>query len=218
MLQKRDMRAVTRISLPAMFERFAMGGASVFIARTVASLGTIAIASNSLSATVEGFSLMPGYAFGAACTTLVGQSLGANRPDLLEKYVNTTIKISVVIMTIGSIVMFAFSPQLISLFTPDRQVIKTGGELVKLLALIQVPYIISQIHSGALRGAGETKSLFIITLISMWGVRVVGAFVFIRVLHLGIHWVIVAMDADNIVRMILYWLRYRQDDWKHLKF
>ena len=217
-LQKRDMNAVMKISVPMMFERFVMGGASVIIASTVASLGTVAIASNSLAATVESFSLMPGFAFGSACTTLVGQSLGAERPDMVDRYVNTTIKISCTIMGIASVLMYIFSPQLISLFTPDADVIKTGSELVKLLALIQVPYIISQIHSGALRGAGETKSLFLITLVSMWGVRVLGATLFIRVLGWGIHWVIIAMDSDNIVRMVLYYLRYRKDDWKHLKF
>ena len=121
-------------------------------------------------------------------------------------------------MGIASVLMFIFSPQLVSLFTPDAAVIKTGGELVKLLALIQVPYIISQIHSGALRGAGETKSLFLITLVSMWGVRVLGATLFVRVLGWGIHWVVIAMDTDNIVRMVLYWIRYKRDDWKYLKF
>ena len=217
-LVKRDIQAVMRISVPMMFERFVMGGASVIIASTVASLGTIALASNSLAATVESFSLMPGFAFGSACTTLVGQSLGAERPDMVDRYVNTTIKISVTVMGIASVLMFIFSPQLVSLFTPDAAVIKTGGELVKLLALIQVPYIISQIHSGALRGAGETKSLFVITLISMWGVRVLGATLFVRVLGWGIHWVVIAMDTDNIVRMVLYWFRYKRDDWKYLKF
>ena len=217
-LVKHDIQSVMRISVPMMFERFVMGGASVIIASTVASLGTIAIASNSLAATVESFSLMPGFAFGSACTTLVGQSLGAERPDMVDRYVNTTIKISVTIMGIASVLMFIFSPQLVSLFTPDAAVIKTGGELVKLLALIQVPYIISQIHSGALRGAGETKSLFVITLISMWGVRVLGATILVRVLGWGIHWVVIAMDTDNIVRMVLYWIRYKRDDWKYLKF
>ena len=217
-LKQNDMQSVMRISVPMMFERFVMGGASVIIASTVASLGTIAIASNSLAATVESFSLMPGFAFGSACTTLVGQSLGAQRPDLVDRYVNTTIKISVTVMGIASVLMFIFSPQLVGLFTPDEQVIKTGGELVKLLAVIQVPYIISQIHSGALRGAGETKSLFVITLISMWGVRVLGATILIRVLGWGIHWVVIAMDTDNIVRMVLYWIRYKRDDWKYLKF
>ncbi|MBQ8603641.1 MAG: MATE family efflux transporter [Oscillospiraceae bacterium] len=217
-LVKEDMQAVTKISIPLMGERFVMGAASVVIASTVASLGTIAVASNSLASTIESFCFMPGFAFASAATTLTGQSLGAERPDLGERYVATCIKMATVIMLVGSILMAIFSPQIISLFTPDAQVIKTGSELVKLLATIQVPYIISQIHSGALRGAGDTRIPFYITLASMWGVRVVGATIFIRVLGLGIHWVIVAMNTDNVVRMILFWLRYKRGAWKELRF
>ena len=82
-----------RISLPAMFERFTMSGASVVVASTVAYLGTIAVAANSLSATAEAICFMPGFAFGTAATTLVGQSLGAKRPDLAQEYVLSLIHI-----------------------------------------------------------------------------------------------------------------------------
>ena len=217
-LVKTDMQAVTKISVPMMLERFVMGAASVVIATTVASLGTIAVASNSLASTIESFCFMPGFAFGSAATTLTGQSLGAERPDLGERYVATCIKMASVIMIIGSVLMFIFSPQLMTLFTPDAEVIKTGSELVKLLAVIQTPYIISQIHSGALRGAGDTKVPFYMTLVSMWGVRVLGATIFIRFMGLSIHWVIIAMNTDNIVRMILFWLRYKKGAWKELRF
>ncbi len=217
-LVKTDMQAVTKISVPMMLERFVMGAASVVIATTVASLGTIAVASNSLASTIESFCFMPGFAFGSAATTLTGQSLGAERPDLGERYVATCIKMASVIMIIGSVLMFIFSPQLMTLFTPDAEVIKTGSELVKLLAVIQTPYIISQIHSGALRGAGDTKVPFYMTLVSMWGVRVLGATIFIRVMGLSIHWVIIAMNTDNIVRMVLFWLRYKKGAWKELRF
>ncbi len=217
-LNPTDMQAVTKISLPLMAERFVMGVASVVIASTVASLGTIAVASNSLAGTIESFCFMPGFAFQSAATTLIGQSLGAERPDLGEKYVATCIKMASVLMRIGSTLMFIFSPQLMTLFTPDPQVIKTGSELVKLLALIQVPYMISMIHSGALRGAGDTKVPFYMTLFSMWCVRVLGATIFIRVLGLGIHWVIVAMNTDNVVRMFLFWKRYKTGEWKKLRF
>ncbi len=217
-LVKEDMQSVTKISIPLMGERFVMGAASVILASTVASLGTIAVASNSLASTIESFCYMPGFAFGSAATTLTGQSLGAERPDLGERYVATCIKMASVVMAIGSTLMFIFSPQLMTLFTPDAQVVQTGSELVKLLATIQIPYIISQIHAGALRGAGDTKVPFYITLVSMWGVRVVAATIFIRVMGLSIHWVIVAMNTDNVVRMILFWLRYKAGAWKMLRF
>lgn len=218
MLKKEDMKAVIKISMPAMFERFTMGGASVVIASTVSSLGTIAIASNSLAATVESFCYMPGFAFGAASTTLVGQSLGAKRPDKADEYVNVAIKMSASLMAVLATLMFIFSGSLITLFTKDRQVIQTGGELVKLLAVIQIPYMISMIHSGALRGAGDTKGPFYITLVSMWGVRVLGATICIRIIGLGIHRVILCMDADNVVRMLLFWKRFKDGKWKKTQF
>ncbi|MBR5520533.1 MAG: MATE family efflux transporter [Oscillospiraceae bacterium] len=217
-LVKEDMSAVTKIGIPLMGERFVMGAASVVIASTVASLGTIAVASNSLASTIESFCFMPGFAFASAATTLTGQSLGAERPDMAERYVSTCIKMASAVMLFGSVLMAIFSPQIISLFTPDAQVIETGSELVRLLATIQIPYIISQIHAGALRGAGDTKVPFYLTLLSMWGVRVVGATIFIRFLGLSVHWVIVAMNTDNVVRMVLFWLRYKRGTWKTLRF
>ena len=213
-LQKKDMADVTKISLPAMFERFTMGGASIVIASTVASLGTIAIASNSLASTAESFCYMPGFAFSAAATTLMGQSLGARRVDMARKYVSTAIKLASGIMLVMSVCMFLFANPIIKLFTPDAQVIEMGGVLLKLLALIQVPYIISMVHSGALRGAGDTKGPFYITLLSMWGVRVLGATICVRLLGLGIYSVIVCMDIDNVLRMFLFRHRLNRGEWK----
>lgn len=218
MLKKKDMSAVVKISLPAVFERFTMGGASVVIASLVASLGTIAIASNSLAATVESFCYMPGFAFGAASTTLVGQALGAKRPDKADDYVAVAIKMAASLMAVLATLMFIFSSQLLTLFTRDAQVIITGSQLVKLLATIQVPYMISMIHSGALRGAGDTRGPFIITLFSMWGVRVLSAAVCVKVLHFGIHSVILCMNTDNIVRMVLFWKRFKDGKWKNTHF
>ena len=213
-LNKNDMQAVAKIGLPAMYERFTMGAASVVIATIVASLGTVAIASNSLSATIESFCFMPGFAFSAASTTLVGQSLGARRPDMADVYVTTSIKIAVTAMLVLSSIMFVFSNQLIVLFTNDPQVITTGGQLVKLLAIIQAPFIVSMIHSGALRGAGDTKGPFYITLVSMWGVRVLGALLCVKVFGFGIHSVIICMNTDNIVRTVLFRKRFNRGEWK----
>ena len=217
-LVKSDIKAVTAIGIPLMLQRLVMGGAHIVIASTVASLGTVAVASNSLAGTIESFCYMPGFAFASAATTLTGQSLGAERPDLGEKYVATCNKIASVAMAVGSVILFVFAPQIISLFTPDQQVIEVGSLLIRLLATIQIPSVLSDIYAGALRGAGDTKVPLYITLVSMWGVRVIGATIFVKVLGLGVHWVIVAMNSDNIVRMILLRKRFKTGEWKKYKF
>ena len=211
---RQEMRNVFRISFPAMLERFAMQGSFIMMTYTVASLGTAAIAANNLSGTIESLSFMPGFAFGMAMTTLFGQALGARRPDLARLYVINTIKLGSMVMAFTSLFLFFGSGTVIRLFTPDADVIEMGSTLLKILAVIQIPQMITMVFSGSLRGAGDSKSSFIIVLISMWGVRVLGSIICVRVLHLGLFAVCVCTCVDNVVRCCLFYLRYRQGKWK----
>ena len=210
---KETIQEVFRVSLPVMFERFTTSGAFVITSSIIASLGTISLAANSLAGQAESLSFMPGFAFGTAVTTLVGQSLGADNVPLARKYVRLSGIIGSVVMFIMSIFLFIFSDGIISIFTPDAAVIELGGQLLRSLALIQVPQMLAMVFSGALRGAGDTKSPFLITLFSMWGVRILGSFIFVRLLGKDLPWVCAAMCTDNVVRFVLFLARYLQGKW-----
>ena len=210
---KETIQEVFRVSLPVMFERFTTSGAFVITSSIIASLGTISLAANSLAGQAESLSFMPGFAFGTAVTTLVGQSLGADNVPLARKYVRLSGIIGSVVMFIMSIFLFIFSDGIISIFTPDAAVIELGGQLLRILALIQVPQMLAMVFSGALRGAGDTKSPFLITLFSMWGVRILGSFIFVRLLGKDLPWVCAAMCTDNVVRFVLFLARYLQGKW-----
>lgn len=207
------LQEVFRVSLPVMFERFTISGAFVMTSSIIATLGTVSLAANSLAAQAESLSFMPGFAFGTAATTLVGQSLGANREDLARKYVRLSGWIGSIVMLFMSFLLFILSENIIALFTPDEQVIVLGGQLLKILAFIQVPQMLAMVYSGALKGAGDTKSPFLITLFSMWGVRILGSILVVRVFHKDLRWVCAAMCLDNIVRFFLYLYRYLQGKW-----
>lgn len=207
------LQEVFHVSLPVMFERFTISGAFVMTSSIIATLGTVSLAANSLAAQAESLSFMPGFAFGTAATTLVGQSLGANREDLARKYVRLSGWIGSIVMLFMSFLLFILSENIIALFTPDEQVIVLGGQLLKILAFIQVPQMLAMVYSGALKGAGDTKSPFLITLFSMWGVRILGSILVVRVFHKDLRWVCAAMCLDNIVRFFLYLYRYLQGKW-----
>ncbi len=213
----KEISRVFKISFPAMCERFVMSGASVIVASTVASLGTVAVASQNLAGTAESLSFMPGFAFGTAATTLFGQSIGAKRPELGKKYVSYTIRLGAVVMFIMTLVMFFGSRVIMSIFTPDEAVIEMGSVLVKILAIIQVPQMIAMVYSGALKGAGDTKSPFLVALFSMWGVRVLGVTICVRLLGMGMTALCTCMCTDNVVRFILFSTIYRREKWrKHM--
>lgn len=208
------LKTVFRISLPAAFERIAMSSAGIITTSTIATLGTVSLAANNLYLTAESMCFMPGFAFSTAATTLVGQSLGAKRPDLAEEFVKITCKIASAVMLVLSVLLYIFSENILGIFTPDLAVIALGTVCLRYDAIIQVPQMLAQVLSGAMRGAGDTKWTFIIITASMWGVRILGTVVGIRVLGYGLVAACLAMCADQCVRCVLFFLRFRSGKWK----
>ena len=73
----------------------------------------------------------------AAVTTFVGQSLGANKPDLAVRYIRRTLLLANVVMVIAGVGLFIFADPIISIFTPDERVIVLAGNCLRILAFIQ---------------------------------------------------------------------------------
>ena len=206
----KELKSAFRLSVPAMIQRAVMSSSHILVTSTVATLGTAAVAAQSLSATAESLSFMPGFAFGTACTTLYGQALGAKRPDLAHDYLFKTIKMGAVVMAFMTCVLFFGSAQIMGIFTPDPLVIEYGSIWLKILAVIQVPQMIAFCVSGALQGAGDTKTPLYITFTSMWGVRILGILICVHVFHLGLYSICVCMCTDNVVRCLLFLLTYKK--------
>lgn len=205
---------VIKISFPAMLERICMSSANIIMTKTIASLGTVVVAANSVFSTAESICYMPAFAFQTAITTLVGQSLGAKKPDLATRYVKYNNIISATIMVFAGAGLYIFAEQLSGFITPDAEAIRLAATCLHIVAFIQPIQTIAWNYGGALRGAGDTKWPFYITAGSNWGVRVLGTVLCVNVLHMGLPSAIVCMCADNFVRMVCMYLRFRGGKWK----
>ena len=203
-----ELKTAVRLGLPAMLQRVAMSGSHIVVMSTIATLGTVAVAAQSLSGTAESLSFMPGFAFGTAVTTLYGQSLGARRPDMAHDFLFRTIKLGTVVMACMTCVLFFGSAQIMGIFTPDAEVIAYGSVLLKILAVIQIPQMIAFCISGALQGAGDTKTPLYVTFTSMWGVRILGILICVHIFHMGLYSVCVCMCTDNVIRCVLFLIQY----------
>ena len=205
---------IFRISFPAMLERIFMSSSGIFVASSIAKLGTANIAANSLCLTAESLSYMPAFAFQTSATTLVGQCLGARKPDRAQKFVRTTMIMGLVTMVFTGLGLFVFSNQLIGIFTPDEEVIAIAAHCLRLVAFMQPPQVAAWILSGVLRGAGDTKSNFYITAATNWGVRTLWSVLCIRAFGLGLFSTQVVTLCEILIRMGLLYMRYRTGKWK----
>jgi len=209
------MKKVWGIACPAVLERIALSSGQLIVTAMVAGFGTVALASHHITITAESLSYMPGFGFAAAATTLVGQSLGAKREDLADKFSRITTIIGVASMAVFGGVLFAAAKPIVGFFTPDTAVIELGATLLRIIAVVQPMYALFIVLTGVMRGAGDTKMPFYITLVCMWGIRIVGGYIWINCFSGGIAGVWVIVSADLVARGAASLLRYISGKWKY---
>ncbi len=192
-----------RLGTPTAFERMSVNIGQFAMTAIVTTLGTASLAAHSLAITAESITYMPAFGFSAAVTTLVAQSLGANKPELAKRFAKMCVIGCCIFMTGMAFVLFFCGDFLISIATPDAQVILIGAAALQIEALAQPLFAVAQVGSGVLRAAKMTRAPFIICLIGMWAVRIPIAFIMTRYTDLGLAGTWIGMAGDLSVRGLI---------------
>lgn len=207
---KEQLKTAAKIALPVGFEQTIMCGAQVIFTKIVSPLGTISIAANSFSVTAESLCYMPGYGIGAAATTLIGQSIGADRRDVTKKMAWLITGFGVMVMCGTGILMYIFAPQMIGMLSPNPQICALGVTVLRIEALAEPLYAASIVATGVFRGAGDTFGPSCLNFVSMWLVRLPLASFLSK--QLGLEGVWIAMRIELYVRGILFLIRMWRKD------
>lgn len=160
-----------KIGAPMGLQHMLMGGAQIISTLIVAPLGTIAIAAHSLAITVESLCYMPGYGIAEAATTLVGQGIGAGQRLLTRSFAYLSVSLGITIMTVMGIMMWIFAPELMGIMSPVEEVIVLGTDVLRIEAWAEPMFAAAIVVNGVFIGAGDTLIPAIMSLASMWAVR-----------------------------------------------
>ena len=212
-----EIKRILRVGLPAFGEHLQMRLAMSIYTIILSSLGTTVYAAHALAMRVEEFAFMPSFGFGVSATTLVGQSLGAQRPDLATKSGYLIQRYCVIAMVILGAITFIFGRQLIGLFIQDPEVIRIGALGLKIWAFAMPGMAINQSLSGGLRGAGDTRWVFLLSAIGIWTMRVGGGAILVYLFHLGAAGAWIGAVLDHNVRAVVIWRRFAGGKWKTIK-
>jgi putative MATE family efflux protein len=205
-----------KVGLPASFERTLTMGSFTFFTATIAHYGTEVLAGYQIGLRVEGMAFMPGIGFTIAAMALMGQGLGAKKPDQAREDVMLVMKYAIGLMFFLSFFMIFTPEMIVSLFTNDAQTIKEASLYLKIVGLSQIPLAISFVLSGALRGAGDSKRTLKISLTSLWLVRIIPAIVLTWYFE-DVIWVYIAMISDTFVKAFFMWRAFDKGEWKRIK-
>ena len=211
-LPRRDtLRKAVRISLPMGFEHAAICGAQIMTTVIVAPLGIVAIAANSFAIIAESLCYMPGYGISEAATTLVGQSLGANRIELLRRFANITVWSGMIIMGLMGVVMYVAAPQIIGVMTPVEEIRTLGVEILRIEAFAEPMFAAAIVAYGVFVGVGSTFVPSLMNFASIWGVRLTLAFLLAPTM--GLRGVWLAMCIELCFRGAIFLFRLWRGKW-----
>ena len=202
--EKADLRRAVKIAVPVAVEQVITCSAYIAFTRIVSPLGNIAIAANSFSITAESLCYMPGYGIGAAATTIIGQAIGAKQFRLTKHFGRLTTLFGALVMAASGALMFVFAPQMIGVLSTDAQIRALGAQVLRIEAFAEPLYAASIVASGVFRGAGDTVVPSVLSLVSMWGVRIPLAAVLAP--RFGLPGVWCAMCVELCVRGLLFTL------------
>ncbi len=205
------------LAFPNALERVSLAAGQIFLTAIVASLGVNALASHYLAIKAESLAYMPTFGFATAATTLVAQALGGGKKELAKKYARASLIMGTLTMSVAGIFLFVFSKGLVSFFTNDVEVIASGSQLLRIVAICEPFFGLSMMVFGILRGAGDTKRPFIITIIGMWMIRLPLAYYFVNYTRFGLNGAWAAMTLDLIVRGTISFIIFKKGKFFNLK-
>lgn len=210
-------KRILKVGIPAAVEQLGLRIGMLIFEMMVISLGNLSYAAHKIALTAESISFNLGFAFSFAASALVGQELGkgSSQKALKDGYICTII--AMIVMSTFGLLFFIMPQFLVSLFTNDKDVIELSTMALKIVSICQPFSGASMVLAGALRGAGDTKSVLLITYLGIFLVRIPITYLFLDVLNFGLAGAWIVMTIDLVIRSSLAFYIFRRGKWKYLQ-
>lgn len=193
-----------KVAVPNSLQRFGTSLGYVFFAAMINSLGDISTAAHTIANTVESAFYIPGYGMQTAAATLAGNAWGARDRQRIKDLGKMIVLSEVVLMMLSGGMLFIFAPKMVGLFSKDAQVILLGATVLRMVAVSEPFYGVSIIAEGMMQGMGNTVTPFVCNIIGMWGIRIVGTFLCIRLLNMGLVSAWACMIGHNLLLFAVF--------------
>jgi putative MATE family efflux protein len=208
------LRGIFAIGLPSGVENLAFNGGKLLAQTYIVSLGTDSIAANFIGMSVASFIQIPSTSLGIATTTLVGQAVGRGDEAAARRSIFAATGLSSLALLAVSVLGVPLERTLIGLYTRDPGVSAITATLLGwLFVALPLFWSTSFIIPAGFRGAGDVRYSMVVSMASMWILRVSLGYVLALPLGLGVLGVWIGMFVDWIARSALFGLRLRSGAW-----
>jgi Na+-driven multidrug efflux pump len=163
------------------------------------------------------FFILPAWGLSNAAAALVGQNLGAKRPDRAEKSVLLTTKYNAIFMGLVMLLFLFFSSPIISIFTNEPEVHRFGVLSLQIIGSGYIFYGIGMVMVQALNGAGDTKTPTWINVVGFWLFQIPFAFLLAKVFNMGPTGAFIAVPVAEVLIALAALYYFKKGKWKEVK-
>ncbi|MFY0594492.1 MATE family efflux transporter [Roseivirga sp.] len=195
--------------------QFLIGTSSwVFLMRIMSEFGSDVLAGYTISIRVMMFTLMPAWGMSNTAATLVGQNLGAKKPDRAEISVWKTGKYNAIFMMVISLVYLFFANSIIGLFSDIEEVVRNGALSLQVIAAGYIFYAYGMVVTQSFNGAGDTKTPTVINFFCFWVFQLPFAYLAAITFDWGPIGVFSAITFAEILIAVVSIVLFKKGKWK----
>lgn len=215
-IRVKDLIRVWHVGWSAALDRGISSMSFLVFVAIIAAYGTEELAGYQVALRIEGIAFMPGFGFAIAAMALVGQSLGAKNVDRAYNMGVISGRIAYIFMGSVGVFLILFPEFLVGFFTKDKATIAVASYYLILVGVAQIPLAIMFVYSGALRGAGATKTTLKVNVFSLWVFRVIPSYIAYKMGY-GIVAIFVIMNIETLIKGLVYVYIYKKRNWLYTK-
>jgi putative MATE family efflux protein len=211
------MLKLLRISGGGILQNLIATSSWIFLVRIISVSGPDALAGYTIAIRIIIFALLPAWGLSNAASTLVGQNLGANRPDRAEKSVWVTGYANMIFMGILSLSLISVPDFWINIFIDDPKVIAYGIQCLRIISYGFIVYGLGMVLIQGFNGSGDTITPTWINFIAFWLLEIPLAYVLAIVLNMGLVGACIAIVASETFLTLLSFYLFKKGKWKTRK-
>lgn len=182
--------------------------------KILALFGSSALAGYTIAIRIVVFALMPAWGLANAGATLVGQNLGAQKPERAEAAVRIAVKFDVIVLSLIGIFFVLFAHPLIRLFTQDPEVVAYGTQALWIVSLAFPLYAAGMCFEAAFNGSGDTWTPARLNFLCLWIGQIPIAWGLSKSLGFGPVGAFIAVPVAYSLLAIFSWLLFKRGKWK----
>ena len=211
---KDTFKKLINIGLPSGGESISYNASQIVILTIVNMLGTTVVTGRTYIGIIVMISYLYANAISQANQIIVGHLIGAREEDQAFDAVIDTLKKAMLVTLIVSGSIFIFSDYILGIFTTNSEILRLGKQILFIDIFLELGRTVNMVTIRGMQASGDIKFPVIVGIVSMWSVSALFAYIFAITFKMGLHGVWLAMMLDEILRGIIFYIRWKRGSWR----